>query len=406
MPLDAAKSDFGGEQVKHASAATAYPLIEKAIAKVDSGDLPPYYATDLQVFRRVLADIVGLPILDGAGLAPLKANFAEALERSTWFCNAELVKFNRTTSGQDVTLDKATETELDQNLKFLLRNGLPGLFKGIDGNLYHNYSHCWYMSQRTLAYTREFGLQFSQAESQALRIGLVGHDGAHSGVLGPPDLEHNVQYAVKMLYLFMDYYGFSRRQIGFAIEKGVLPTVSFNSEFVPQDAIGVAAELGDLAFEIELPHFLTNSLNVLNEQIPSIIQPPDTITQWLRQSVRDGFVGTYLHTRVSELSKIPGANADTFRRLTKWMGRVQSEVTILADCEERNQSLPRKFQFFTPIKEQALATMAAQKETITASATTLPGPRIIQRRRTSLLSALERGVIPHGSSRLRRQFFS
>ena len=343
---------------------TACPLICKAIAKIDSGDLPSEYARDLQVFRHVLVDLAQESRHLNDHLAPLKSDFAAALERSTWFSKDAFSKVCRFDTKEDFILNDELQQELDRNLEGLLRFGLPGLFRGIDGNVYHNYQHCQSMAQRTLRYLNDFGVQLPVPEMQALKIGLVGHDGAHSGVLGPGDLEHNVQYAVKFLYLFMSYYGFSKRQIRFAVEKGVFPTVSFNSEFVPQDAIGAAAELGDLAFEIELPHFLTNSLNVLKEQIPTIIPPPESIADWLRGPIRDGFIGTYLESRVAELEKIPGVNPDTFRRLKMWMAGVQIDVSEIAEHEAGNLPLPEKFDFFTPIKEQALETLRTQMKEI------------------------------------------
>ncbi len=377
MHLNSINSDFATDIEYKPN--IAYPLIRKAIVKIDRGELPPQYTKDLQVFKQVLVDIAEQP-KNNAKLAPLKSEFAAALECSPWFDNTELNEINRGEPGQNLILAEAAEIELRRNLERLLRNGLPGLFRGIDGNIYHNYSHCQHMAQRTLKYSNELGIRLSMSEMLALSVGLVGHDGAHSGVLGPGDLEHNVQYAVKCLYLFMDYYGFSKQQIGFAIEKGVFPTVSFNSEFVPQDAIGVAAELGDLAFEIELPHFLINSLHVFQEQIPTIIPPPDTIPQWLRAPIRDGFIGTYLMGRVAELEKIPTTKPNTFIRLRKWMSDIQTEISELASYEDNNLLLPEKFQFFAPIKERALATIRDQKNNIspkTMSARSVRAPGML-----------------------------
>ncbi|MCI5043228.1 MAG: hypothetical protein MRY72_00900 [Aquisalinus sp.] len=381
------------------TAFTTYTLIQKAIAKIDSGDLPPYYEADLRVFREILADAIDPSETESATLKSLKEQFATAIESRDWFRNTNIIDRQAGKSGRHQVLDRLPMAELKHNHEHLIKNGLPGLCKGIGHNLYHNYTHCSRMAQRASGYAAEFKLEFSEAEIQALKIGMVGHDSAHSGVLGPPDLEHNVQYAVKQLYLFMDYFGYSKAQIAYAFEKGVLPTVSFNSEFVPQDAIGVSAELGDLAFEIELPHFLSNSLNVLKEQIPSIIPPPPSVIQWLRKPVRDGFIGTYLKARIADLSKIDGTNKETFERLKKWMSHISTEITELADLIENGHPLPDKFQFFTEIGRQAEATISAQQAKISTQ-----HEFMVKKVRRSIVLPTDTGIIPQGATRTPRSF--
>ncbi|MCI5047436.1 MAG: hypothetical protein MRY59_08025 [Aquisalinus sp.] len=381
------------------TAFTTYTLIEKAIAKVDSGDLPPYYEADLHIFRQILADVIDPSDDPNSTLQQLKDQFARAIESSDWFRDTKIIDRQVGKSGQHQVLDRLPMAELKHNQEHMMKNGLPGLCKGIGQNLYHNYTHCSRMAQRASGYAAEFKLEFSTPEIQALKIGMVGHDGAHSGVLGPPDLEHNVQYAIKQLYLFMDYFGYSKAQIAYAFEKGVLPTVSFNSEFVPQDAIGVSAELGDLAFEIELPHFLSNSLNVLKEQIPSIIPPPASVIQWLRKTVRDGFIGTYLKARIADLSKIDGTKKETFERLKKWMNHISTEITELADLLENNQPLPDKFQFFTEINRQAEATIAAQQAKVQNQHNFMA-----KKVRRSIMLSADTGIVPQGTTRLPRSF--